>query len=87
MKENATEAEFRRRRRQRSHYGGLSASMQADPRAHISTELSVMQQKYEVRGSNQQGDRWTFTTSDRKQAEEMLAQMREYFDDVGLVES
>lgn len=33
--------------------------------------------KYHVKGRDENGDWWTFSTDDRERAEDMLAQMRE----------
>lgn len=41
-------------------------------------------QKYRVRGSDYNGDGWTFTTSDRERAEDMFRQFREDLEDVQL---
>ncbi|MFN3943876.1 MAG: hypothetical protein ACK4K7_02955 [Allosphingosinicella sp.] len=45
-----------------------------------------MARKYEVSGTDAEGDRWTFTTESRERAEDVHAQMREDLQDVELKE-
>jgi hypothetical protein len=42
--------------------------------------------RYQVRGTDENGDTWTFGTDDRERAEAMLADMREDFEDTELIE-
>lgn len=43
--------------------------------------------KYEVRGTDEEGDVWTFATDDRARAEDALADMRDDLTDAEMIEN
>ncbi len=46
----------------------------------------VATRRYEVRGTEQEGDVWSFHTDNADRAQEMMAQMREDLRDVELID-